>query len=270
MDDVHAWKCEDYIANHNETSAQQFQKRLVDNEIPISLQDIRSLDPGSVVCWVMLSCCMGLLGPWLLDLRKAFSAGLSVPDSKGATAIDLNWPSFVEGIDMSFKIFTIGHFVLFPMFCTIPSGESKIEWKKLPHHQKQRPTKGTKNYFSVAAIATWWHHRSLTCGDELSHIKVDTFPPYFIWNKIGNWKIEILVRCEYGWPKWRVDWIKVFGLFSFFDHRIISIQVGQLILWTQTSLTSHTSDRWLCLKHKFVCKLEAYHLQRNLHSLKPT
>jgi len=90
MDDVHAWKCEDYIANHNETSAQQFQKRLVDNEIPISLQDIRSLDPGSVVCWVMLSCCMGLLGPWLLDLRKAFSAGLSVPDSKGATAIDLN------------------------------------------------------------------------------------------------------------------------------------------------------------------------------------
>jgi len=32
---------QDYIANHNETSAQQFQKRLVDNEIPISLQDIR-------------------------------------------------------------------------------------------------------------------------------------------------------------------------------------------------------------------------------------
>lgn len=32
---------QDYIENHNESSAQDFQKRLLDSEIPISLQDIR-------------------------------------------------------------------------------------------------------------------------------------------------------------------------------------------------------------------------------------
>ena len=34
---------QDYIENHNESSAQDFQKRLLDSEIPISLQDIRCL-----------------------------------------------------------------------------------------------------------------------------------------------------------------------------------------------------------------------------------
>ena len=34
---------QDYIENHNESSAQDFQKRLLDSEIPIPLQDIRCL-----------------------------------------------------------------------------------------------------------------------------------------------------------------------------------------------------------------------------------
>lgn len=88
--------------------------------------------------------------------------------------------------------------------------------EKTPTHQKQRTTKGPKNYFL-----------SYNC---------DLVPPEFdlrhiqsIWNNIGNWKIEILVRCEYGWPKWRVDGIKAFGLFSFIV--ITALSAFRLVSW---------------------------------------